>query len=289
MSETDPANESPSLSPEAETFPIGSTPEAKPETPSEDTAPNKEQSEESGIDAAHFVLAGIGPALYWEKVTRIAEGNEQTPSLFKRLLSDFVESHPRLQQVGEKTTLMRAKFNEDYPRLSGVLSSIRESSANSSAYSFKEIAERDVQAGRAFYMARPRHPVFIWALARNYDGSVNEERKKELYEQRTKGLAIRQGVGPISIRKAVLHPTKLYRPELEALNIATHGSLGARAVAFANIQRIANDKHATLTDRQWAQSIMGGKRLSTQESAKLREFMREYRTGGGSGPVATAA
>ncbi len=244
---------------------------------------------EVGIDVSRFVLAGIGPALYWKKVNTMAEEADSSPSVFKKLLNKFVESHPGLKAVGETVLTKKEEFSEKHPSLSGVLSvgvsALKSAGSflvkepeNSGMYNFKDVAERDMQVSRAFYMARPNHPITIWFKSHNYDGTINQERKAELYEMRRMGIALQEEIASRGVFATVFHPSKLYRHELHEIMASIPGSLGHRAVAFANIQRIANDKHRDLTHRQWAISLMNGRSLTLREREDFRRYVHDPET-----------
>ncbi len=230
----------------------------------------EEVVEPLGMDPTDTTMAGVAMASYLVR-KKANQGGDRAPGRLKRALNRFIESHPTAQSLVEDANIVRENFIAEHPHLVGAWTSFRDASANGSVYSFREQAERNMQAGRMFYEARPRHPVMIWLFARNYDGSVNKERKDELYKQREMGIKRQEAIGPRSIKEA-LRPSRLFRPELDALDPAVAKSLGARAVAFANIQRIANDKHIALTNRQWAISVERGRILTEAEAAERNRF-----------------
>jgi len=240
---------------------------------------------ELGIDTTRFVLAGIGPALYWKKVNVMARDSDNSPSVFRTLLSKFTESHPGIKAVGEAVAMIKEEFDRDHPQLSGVLSVgtsalksvgsfLAKDPENSGMYNFKQAAERDMQSGRAFYMARPSH-LSIWFKSHNYDGTINPKRREELRRMRKDGWALQSEISTRSIWGSILHPNSLYRRELNEFLASTPGSLGYRAVKFANIQHIANIQQRDRTHRQWAVSLINGRNLTQREREDLRQYVQD--------------
>jgi hypothetical protein len=242
---------------------------------------------EIGIDTTRFVLAGIGPALYWKKVNVMARNSGESPSVFRRMFSKFAESHPGITAVGKAVATIKEDFDRDHPRLSGILaggSSILRSAGsflardpqNSGMYNFKRAAEGDMQSGRAFYMARPNN-LSIWFKSHDYNGRINPKRRDELRKMRELGWQLQSEVSTRSIWGSIFHPSSVYRRELGEFLASTPGSLGYRAVEFANIQRIANIQQRDRTHGQWAVSLVNGRNLTERERQDFTRYIRNPR------------
>jgi hypothetical protein len=166
-----------------------------------------------------------------------------------------------------------ADFRERHPRLGALV----DPASNGSMYNFNEAQEKDTQSSRAFYMARPNHPITIWFKSHNYDGTRNMERRQELYDIRAIGKKLQSEIGPMGAWRSIFHPNSLYRRDLERFLASAPGSLGFRAVEMARSQQIANLLHRELTHTQWATSLMNGERLTARELTDFMRYMQNSR------------